>query len=123
MLNNTLPDKVRTLPDLSEVYYAQEELNFPTYWRFAMRTKDEPTLEWTIHHVTDYLDGRIDIKDFWEPFPEILAFYLDHDYPEEPSHRLAYFWRRNSFNVRSIVQSGHTDMEAGSSSELTQCKE
>ena len=82
-----------------------------------MRISEEPSLEYTIDHVQKYLDGRIDIKAFWKPFPDILRLYFE--YPEDPSHRLAYFWRRNSFNVRSIVQVGHAEMEPGYREYLT----
>lgn len=76
-----------------------------------MTTAEEPTLEYTLDHVRDYLEGRIDIQAFWAPFPAILAFY--HDYPEDPAHRLSYFWRHNSGNVRSIVEWGNADAEPG----------
>lgn len=76
-----------------------------------MTIREEPSLGYTLDHVQKFLDGRIDIQEFWEPFPAILAFY--HDYPEDPAHRLSYFWRRNDFNVRSIVQWGNTDAEPG----------
>jgi hypothetical protein len=34
-------------------------------------------------------------------------------FPEDPAHRLSYFWRRNAFNVQSIVQWGNADAEPG----------
>jgi hypothetical protein len=76
-----------------------------------MTNQKEPTLEYTIDHARKYLTGLIDIRQFWDAFPGILAFY--HEYPEDPSHRLSYFWRRNSANVQFIVRFGHSEMEAG----------
>ncbi len=76
-----------------------------------MRISSEPTLEWTIRHVKDYLEGRINIRRFWRPFSGILNYYIDHDFPTDPSHRLSYFWRTNSRDVRGIVQWGDVEAE------------
>ncbi len=46
-------------------------------WRLGI--KGEPTPGYTVEHVKKYLEGRIDIREFWEPFPDILEFY--HSYP------------------------------------------
>lgn len=83
----------------------------------VMQLSGEPTLEWTIHHVKDYLEGRIDVWRFWKPFPPIVKYY--DDYPEDPADRLCYFWRRNMANVMAIAKWGNAEAEPGYRDYLT----
>jgi hypothetical protein len=66
-----------------------------------------PTLAWTIQHLDDYVSRRIDIDEFWQPFPGILQAYLNH--PVDPHDRLPYYWREMSRGVGNILRLGYEE--------------